>query len=259
MNEQITLLVIDKDEEYARNLSEVAKSHPAFFDAAYVTDGAAVLETLEIINPTFVITDFLMPGFDVMGFLRYLKNSYDKSKPFVIINSLTITPSMIKSAGSRGADYFMIKPQPYSEICNTIAELADENSALVKTPTEQDDNIDVKITHFLHCMGVPAHLNGYNYIRSSLKFAINDITTLDPITRKLYPMVAKKYNKSPQCIERSIRHAIKVSWSRGNKKVIYDIFGVSPENTCHGYPTNSEYIAMLADDLRLRLKHNIAI
>ena len=258
MKEKITLLVIDKDEEYAHGLTDTAKAHPAFFDATYVTDGANVLKTLEIINPTFVITDFLMPGFDVMGFLRYLKNNYKKPKPFVIINSLTITPSMIKSAGSRGADYFMIKPQSYSEICNTITELADESSVSPVTPPS-NDSIDVKITHFLHCMGVPAHLNGYNYIRSSLKFAIDDITTLDPITRKLYPMVAKKYNKSPQCIERSIRHAIKVSWSRGNKKVIYDIFGVSPENACHGYPTNSEYIAMLADDLRLRLKHNIAI
>lgn len=258
MNKNITLLIIDKDRDYAQKLSETAKSHPSFLDAFYICDGSAAFDTLELINPDFVITDFLIPGFDVMGFLRYLKTDYSRAKPFVIINSLTVTQSMIKSAGNHGADYFMIKPQPYIEICNTIAELADEKASPFE-PAENSDNIDVKITHFLHCMGVPAHLNGYNYIRLSLKLAIDDITTLDPITQKLYPAVAKKYNKSPQCIERSIRHAIKVSWARGNKKIIYDIFGISPENSSHGYPTNSEYIAMLADDLRIRLKYNIAI
>ncbi len=259
MDKKITLLIIDKDEDYAKNLCTVAKNHPAFFDAVYVSVGVNVYSTLEIFKPDFIITDFLMPGFDVMQFLRFLKTDYGKPKPFVIINSLTVTQSMIKSAGNHGADYFMIKPQPYYEICNTISELAGENLISTTKPDANDDSVDVKITHFLHCMGVPAHLNGYNYIRSSLKFAINDISTLDPITRKLYPMVAQKYNKSPQCIERSIRHAIKVSWTRGNKKVIYDIFGISPDSNRHGYPTNSEYIAMLADDLRIRLKHNIAI
>ena len=259
MDKKITLLIIDKDEEYARGLCAVAKSHPAFFDAVYVSDGAAAYSTFELLNPNFVITDFLMPGFDVMGFLRFLKTDYPKQKPFVIINSPTITQSMLKCAGNHGADYFMIKPQPYSEICNTVAEISDQSLVPEKAARCDDESIDIKITRFLHCMGVPAHLNGYNYIRSSLELAIDDISTLSPITQKLYPAVAKKYNKSPQCIERSIRHAIKVSWARGNKKIIYDIFGETPENLCHSYPTNSEYIAMLADNLRIRLKHNIAI
>lgn len=258
MDKKITLLIIDKDETYAKNLSGFAKSHPAFFDATYISTGVNVFETIEIIHPTVIITDFLIPGLDLIGFLRRLKQNYGEQKPLVIINSLAITTGMMQSAAGHGADYFMVKPQPYEEICNTIADLTDTGTTPI-TQSPDEDNIDIKITHFLHSMGVPAHLNGYNYIRSSLKLAIDDITTLDPITRKLYPMVAEKYNKSPQCIERSIRHAIKVSWDRGNKKVIYDIFGISPENRYHTYPTNSEYIAMLADDLRLRLKHNIAI
>ena len=258
MDKKITLLIIDKDKEYAQILSETAKNHPAFLDAFYICDGSAAFDTLELIKPDFVITELLVPGFDVMGFLRHLKTDRIKTKPFVIINTLTITESMIKSAGNHGADYFMIKPQPYVEICDTISELAEEKNTPLPL-VDNGDNIDVKITRFLHCMGIPAHLNGYNYIRFSLKLVIDDINILNPITKRLYPTIAKKYDKSPQCIERSIRHAIKVSWSRGNKKIIYDIFGISPENNCHGYPTNSEYIAMLADDLRIRLKHNIAI
>ncbi len=258
MDKKITLLIIDKDTEYAKKLSETAKSHPAFLDAFYICDGSAAFDTLELIKPDFVITELLVPGFDVMGFLRHLKTDSIKTKPFVIINTLTITESMIKSAGNHGADYFMIKPQPYDEICNTIAELAEEKSTPL-SPVDNGDNIDIKITRFLHCMGVPAHLNGYNYIRFSLKLVIDDITILNPITKRLYPTVAEKYDKSPQCVERSIRHAIKVSWPRGNKKVICDIFGRSPETFVQNYPTNSEYIAMLADNLRIRLKHNIAI
>lgn len=260
MNKAITLLVIDRDEEYAKSLSSFAKNHSAFLDSAHTSDSRAVFDIIEIIKPTVIITDFLMPGLDIIAFLRHLKELYGDKKPFTIINSFAITSGIVTNVSKHGADYFMLKPLPYSEICNTINDLLDTTSLPCEPKhVTTDNNLDIKITHFLHCMGVPAHLNGYNYIRSSLKLAIDDITTLDPITRKLYPMIAKKYNKSPQSIERSIRHAIKVSWDRGNKKVIYDVFGISPESSYHGCPTNSEYIAMLADDLKLRLKHNIAI
>lgn len=260
MNKKITLLVIDNDEEYARSLSDFAKGHPAFLDSDYISDFSQVFDMIEIIKPTVIITDILMPGLDIISFLRHLKNSNQKNTPFTIINSYALTSGIINSASRHGAGYFIAKPIPFPEICNTVCDLLAEPIPYNNNPTHiPENNLDVKITHFLHCMGVPAHLNGYNYIRSSLELAINDITMLNPITQKLYPIVAKKYNKSPQCIERSIRHAIKVSWERGNRKLIYDIFGFSPESSYHGCPTNSEYIAMLADDLKLRLKHNIAI
>ena len=173
----------------------------------------------------------------------------------------SVTSSQMQSiALSYKANYFMTKPQPPSEICNTIIDLlSSENSSRSKTVPREADNIDVSISRFIHCMGIPAHLNGYNYIREALKLAMDDINVLNPITRKLYPIIAQKFNKTPYCVERAIRHAIKVSWTRGNKKVIYDIFGYNSDSNYLCCPTNSEYIAMLADDLRLRLKHNIAI
>lgn len=259
MSKKITLLIIDHDEEYASGLSAFSKSHPAFLESDYIRHGDDIFEKIHLIRPNVIITDFLMPGLDIIALLRRLKESYGNQKPLVIINSLIITAGMMQSASAHGADYFMVKPQPYSEICNTIRDLTESWTVQIPLHTSEEGTIDMKISQFLHCMGIPAHLNGYKYIRSSLKLAIDDISNLDPITRKLYPMVAEKYHKSPQCIERSIRHAIKVSWDRGNKKVINDIFGISPDNLYQGYPTNSEYIAMLADDLRLRLKHNIAI
>lgn len=259
MNRRITLLTIDSDKNYARNLSAFAQSYPNFLDAAYVDEDENIFEKTALLRPDVIITDFLVPGMDILCFLRYIKSLYTEKKPCIIIHSLVMPANMVRTASEHGADYFIAKPQPYSEICKTVSDLVNLSAAPAPEPTHQNESIDLKITHFLHCMGIPAHLNGYNYLRSSLKIAVNDISALDPITKKLYPMIAEKYNKSPQCVERSIRHAIKVSWERGNKKIIYDIFGVSPENLCRGYPTNSEYIAMLADDLRLRLRHNISV
>lgn len=259
MKKQITLLVIDSNEDYARGLSSYAKEYPSFLDATYITAGDNITETIDFIRPDVIIADLLIPGMDIMRLLRNIKTIYGENKPYIIIHSLAISAPVMRSAAEYGADYFMVKPQPYSEICKTIFDLTELNDCTAVKVNPQEESIDVKITHFLHSMGIPAHLNGYNYIRSSLKIAINDISALDPITKKLYPMIGKKYDKSPQCIERSIRHAIKVSWERGNKKIIYDIFGISPENLCRYYPTNSEYLAMLADDLRLRLKHNVML
>lgn len=257
MNKEITMLVIDNNENYARDLSDFAKELPDFLEADYITNCNGAYEKISFINPTVIVVDIIMPGMNIIEFMKWLRGIYGEDKPFVMINSVVLTDTMIKTAANNGVDYFMIKPHPHSEICKIISDTIIHKSAEAVPQMHTEDSTEVKISHFLHCMGIPAHLNGYNYIRSSLKLAINDISTLDPITKKLYPMIGKEYNKSPQCIERSIRHAIKVSWERGNKKTIHDIFGISPENL--SYPTNSEYIAMLADDLRLRLKHNISI
>lgn len=257
MNDKITLLVIDRDRDYAEGIVNCAKSHSAFLDASYAISGLDGMAMIETIKPSAVIINFLLPELDGIGILRKLKDLNRDVRPFIIIVASAMTPAMINAATEHGADYFMIKPQPPGEVCNTIADLITLTPH--NQPIDTPESKDIKITRFIHYMGIPANLSGYEYIRSSLLLAIDDISILSPITLKLYPYLAKKYNKTPQSIERSIRHAIKVSWERGNKKVLHDVFGVAPDNPYQYYPTNSEYIAMLADDLRLRLKHNIAI
>ena len=257
MKEKITLLVIDQDTNYAKEIVECAKSHPAFLEAVYSSSGYEGIEAIKSINPSVIIIDFLLPGIDAIGILRQMQNIHTDTKPFIIISANTMTAAMTNAATEHGADYFMIKPQLPEEICNTISDLA--NIPTCNTRSDTQESNDIKVTRFLHYLGIPAHLCGYEYIRTSLLLAINDISILSPITLKLYPYLGMKYNKSPQSVERSIRHAIKVSWGRGNKKVLYDVFGVTPDNLYQFYPTNSEYIAMVADDLRLKFKHNIAI
>ncbi len=259
MNDKITLLVIDHDTSYAKSIVDFAKSHSAYLDASYATTGIDGIDMMENIKPTAAIINFLLPGLDAIGILRKLKSLNKNIKPFIVIAATAMTSAMISAATEYGADYFMIKPQPPNEICNTIADLLTTSCNTLKASDSQTENIDIKISRFLHTLGIPAHLNGYSYIRSALKLAIDDISVISPITQRLYPLIADEYSKTAESIERSIRHAIKVSWERGNKKVLHDIFGVTPDNLYYSYPTNSEYIAMLADDLRLRLKHNIAI
>lgn len=259
MGKRITVLVIDSDVHYAKELTAYIKGREEFLDAEYSTNGTDGYQLMRAVRPDVVIIDFLVSGLDAVGFLRLLQNEYMPLKPIVIVNSVAMLSSMLSAAREHGADYFMTKPQPYSEVCNTIIDLVSVGATEEHTKEAPDDSLEVKITRFLHYMGVPAHLNGYMYIRSSLKRAIADLGSVIPITRKLYPDLAEEYHKSPECIERSIRHAIKVSWERGNKKIIHDIFGYSADTTYLGCPTNSEYIAMVADDLRLRIKHDIAI
>ena len=251
------MLIIDTDNSYSSELCRCAKSHPAFVDAQFSSNGREGFELMQIIKPDVVIIDFLTPVLDAMGFLRLVKKSNIEKKPFIVINSYTIPQTMLKAATESGADYFMVKPQAPEEVLSTVIDLLGASIADTYATPDDIDELDITITRFLHCMGVPAHLNGYRYIRSSLKLAIENIGALMPITRNLYPSLAKEYNKTPYCIERAIRHAIKVSWERGNKKVISDVFGYSPDSPYSVCPTNSEYIAMAADDLKIRLKHNI--
>lgn len=260
MTENLTMLVIDSDKEYAQALSHYAKHSNLFLDADYAVNGKEALELTALIKPNVIVMDFLIPGLDAISFLRMLKNKSEYKNTLIIINSYTMTAAMLTTASEYGADYFTIKPQTPSELCRTISDLiSSPTDTSTPLPASEEDGIDLKITRLLHYMGVPAHLNGYAYIRSSIKLAIGDITAINPITRNLYPLLAKKYNKTPGSIERSIRHAIKVSWERGNKKIIHDIFGYSPDSQYFACPTNSEYIAMTADDLKMRIKHNIAI
>ncbi len=259
MDNGITVLVIDSDINYAKELTRYIKERDEFLDAVYATNGNDGYKMMKLIKPDVVMIDFLVSGLDAVGFLRLLRNEPMENKPLVIVDSVAMLSSMLNAASEYGADYFMAKPQPYKEVCNTIIDLLGSETAKDVPVREEEESLEIKITRFLHYMGVPAHLNGYTYIRASLRRAIDDLGSVIPITRKLYPALAEEYNKTPECIERSIRHAIKVSWERGNKKIIHDIFGYSADTTYLGCPTNSEYIAMVADDLRLRIKHHISI
>lgn len=252
------MLVVDDDEKYAAELTSHARLCGDFLDASYALDGEEGLRMFQLLKPDIIILDAVMPKLDGIGFLRKLKNCGCKKKPVIIMNSHSRLTSLLHAAAEYGIDYFMIKPQSYREICRTVydltagSETSDNNVSDSKT-----DDMEKHVTLFLRKLGIPAHLNGYHYIRSAIMMTSDDLSLLSPITKKLYPMIADTYKTTKCCVERAMRHAIGVSWKRGNKKLLNDIFGYSSDNRSIDRPTNSEYLAMAVDDFRLRLKHGM--
>lgn len=196
-----------------------------------------------------------MPKLDGIGFLRRLKNEYRETKPVIIMNSDSSLQSMLQAAAGYGVDYFMLKPQHFESICETARDLSADTVSTAVHEEKEKNSLEENVTRFLRVLGITANLNGYRYMRSAIMMTMNDFGLLSPITKKLYPSLAQEYHTNKYCVERSLRHAISVSWQKGNKKLLNDIFGYSPDNSNLGRPTNSEYIAMAADDFRLRLKH----
>ena len=259
MDNRKSMLVIDDDEAYAAGLTSYARLCGGFLDVSYALNGEEGFRMFQLLNPDIVILDAVMPKLDGIGFLRKLKNH--KKKPVIIMNSHSQLTSLLRAASEYGIDYFMIKPQSYQEICRTVqdftvatdvTDVSDDTS-----PDDKADELEKNVTLFLRKLGIPAHLDGYRYIRSAIMMTTGDLSLLSPITKKLYPMLADAYKTNKCCVERAMRHAIGVSWKRGNKKLLNDIFGYSPDISAMQRPTNSEYLAMTVDDFRLRLKHGM--
>ncbi|MBQ3425955.1 MAG: sporulation transcription factor Spo0A [Clostridia bacterium] len=247
-----TLLVIDPDKNYASSLSQYAKKSGLFYEASYSLNGEEGYNLISIIKPDVIILDALIPVLDGIGILRRLYNEGTEKRPLIIINTSSSLPGLLSAASKYGADYFMIKPQTYENICITACDLLKGIKNSISVPEKKTD-IEGNITVFLKSLGMPAHLDGYKYMRSALLFTLNDPDMISPITKRLYPALAEKYNTTKSCIERAIRHAIEVSWRRGNKKIISDIFGYDRDNLI-SRPTNAEYIAMTTDEIRMILR-----
>lgn len=247
-----TLLIIDPDKNYAASLAEHAKKSGLFYEASYSLNGEEGYRLISILKPDVIILEALIPVLDGIGILRRLYNNKLNKNPVIIINTSTRLPGLLSAASRYGADYIMIKPQTYENICITAHDLLKGIIASVPAPEKKTD-IEGHITVFLKSLGMPAHLDGYKYIRSALLYTIKDPGMISPITKRLYPALAEKYNTTKSCIERAMRHAIEVSWQRGNKKIISDIFGYDRDSLI-SRPTNAEYIAMTSDEMRLMLK-----
>lgn len=258
MKKRLSVMVADDNEGYAKGLGEFIGGRDDMEFAGYALDGEEALELAMLVRPDVIVLDMLMPRLDGMGFMRRLGSiGAQREKPVIIINSMSKLRSMIETAERAGADYFMLKPQSFECVCDTIADICmDRTEEKAETEAADGRMIELGVSNYLRTLGVPVNLDGYKYIRSAIMMAADDMSLLEPITKKLYPMIADKFHTNGGCVERSMRHAIKVSWQRGNKKMINDIFGYSSEDGKRR-PTNSEYIAMAADDFRLRCKYGM--
>ncbi|NMA95500.1 MAG: sporulation transcription factor Spo0A, partial [Clostridiales bacterium] len=227
-------------------------------------DGLEALKLLKNTQPDLIILDIIMPHLDGMGVLERLKELPEDIRPKVIVLSAIGQDGVTQRAMSLGANYYVVKPFDMSTFINRIRELVTQEQEYTNYQLFPKDNypetkkveeyypIEEEITFIMHEIGIPAHIKGYHYLRESIMMVVNNINLLNAITKELYPNVAKSYDTTPSRVERAIRHAIEVAWNRGRVDVINRLFGYTVHEK-KGKPTNGEFIAMVADRIRLNL------
>ena len=255
MGRKITVLLADNSEYFAIPCANVMKSKG--LDVMMTEkDGQAVLSALERSCPDVVLMDFFLPRMDALGVLRSMQTLKLSKRPLVMLMSGFDNPALEREAMSAGADYYFLKPFDAVEMASRILTLCGETPQLGETVRRREvhgSSLEMRVTEIIHQIGVPAHIKGYQYLRDAILMAIEDDQIINAVTKRLYPAVAKRHATTSSRVERAIRHAIEVAWDRGDIDVLNSYFGYTIHNS-RGKPTNSEFIAMIADKFRLQLK-----
>lgn len=258
MENKLNLLLADDGTEFGVNCANVLKSY-GITVASCEKDGQKLLGYIKNQKPNIVLADVFMPTMDVLGVLDAIKDLPPKEKPMVFVMSSVDNPKLEKEALSAGAAYYFIKPFDLVMMAERIIQLSgwrtDANPIICNNNYVSDTDLEFMVTEIIHQIGVPAHIKGYNYLRESIILAIKNAEIINSVTKTLYPTVAKEHSTTSSRVERAIRHAIEVAWDRGDINVLNSYFGYTIHNN-RGKPTNSEFIAMISDKLRLRLKMN---
>ena len=258
---KIKVCIVDDNRELVALLEEYISEQPDMEVIGVAHNGQDCLSMLEQVSPDVLVLDIIMPHLDGLAVLERIKESQKgTSIPNVIMLTAFGQEDVTKKAVELGASYFILKPFDMENLVNHIrqsgekgAGIARSNSYAPRQVEAKPVNLDASITSIIHEIGVPAHIKGYLYLREAISMVYNDIELLGSITKVLYPDIAKKYNTTASRVERAIRHAIEVAWSRGNIDSISSLFGYTVSMT-KAKPTNSEFIAMVADKLRLEHK-----
>lgn len=261
MNNKISVLTADDNKELRAELSEHIAAQADMELCAEAADGEEAYALILEKHPDVVILDLVMPKLDGIGVLKRLQSAPLPKRPKIIVYSISSIAINMASSVNPGADYCLLKPQSCERVSEVIRDVASlhKTSALpliTKLPAaSKEDEVDLEtvVTDFIHELGVPAHIKGYQYIRSAIMMVVENMDLLNFITKQLYPEIAKAYNTTASRVERAIRHSIEVAWSRGKPEIMNEIFGYTI-HTGKGKPTNSEFIAMVADRIRLTLK-----
>lgn len=258
---KIKVAVVDDNRELVNLLVDAISSQEDMEVAGVAYNGHDCLEMLLRTAPDVLILDIIMPHFDGLAVLESIRENPLEKTPNVIMLTAFGQEDVTKKAVELGASYFILKPFDMENLISHIRQVSGAAPSILKKSThfsrmaseQKPKNLDASITSIIHEIGVPAHIKGYLYLREAIAMVYNDIELLGSITKILYPDIAKKYNTTASRVERAIRHAIEVAWSRGNIESISSLFGYTVSMS-KAKPTNSEFIAMVADKLRLEHK-----
>ncbi|MFE8702539.1 sporulation transcription factor Spo0A [Cytobacillus sp. FJAT-54145] len=263
---KIKVCVVDDNRELVGMLEDYIGSQEDMEVVGVAHNGQECLDLLERVNPDVLVLDIIMPHLDGLAVLEKVREMKKNPPLHVIMLTAFGQEDVTKKAVELGASYFILKPFDLENLGNHIRQVSGKSNGILRKPStlasnngyrvqveQKPKNLDASITSIIHEIGVPAHIKGYLYLREAISMVYNDIELLGSITKVLYPDIAKKYNTTASRVERAIRHAIEVAWSRGNIDSISSLFGYTVSMS-KAKPTNSEFIAMVADKLRLEHK-----
>ena len=263
MEKKIRAVLADASDEYRMLLSEILKEEGDIEVVGSTGDGTRTVELVKEKCPDVLVTDVILSGIDGLGVLEEVSLLPESKRPATLVVSGFASEHVLNTATGLGAAYFMQKPCDADAIALRIRQVAGRKE-LQQGQTVQrslkasriEQSLESMVTDIIHEIGIPAHIKGYQYLREAIILTINDMDIINAVTKVLYPEVAKKFNTTPSRVERAIRHAIVVAWDRGDIETLQKFFGYTVSNI-KGKPTNSEFIAMIADHLSLRQKQAV--
>ena len=264
--EKLNVAIADDNEKIIEVLSHVIDEDKDLELVGKAHNGEEICKIIKEKEPDVVVLDIIMPKVDGLSVMeRFFHNPDVKKIPSFIVVSAVGQERITEDAFSLGADYYMLKPFDNTMLLNRIKHIRRAGDRRVreinrqtcsdggKAPA-QTNNLETDVTNIIHEIGVPAHIKGYQYLRDAIILSVNDMEMLNSITKILYPTIAKRHQTTSSRVERAIRHAIEVAWSRGKMDTIDALFGYTV-STGKGKPTNSEFIALIADKIRLEYKN----
>ena len=252
MDKRTTVFIADSAEEFCSALSAALAQTDKFQVIGTTGDGKQAITLIQEKKPDILILDMMLPQRDGITILKAISGM--EKKPITLATSIFVSEYVAATAVGLGARYMMQKPCDISAIVERLEEFrGGESQRIISMRRPDKTSIETLVTGIIHEIGVPAHIKGYQYLREAIIIAVEDMDVINAITKVLYPQVAKTFQTTPSRVERAIRHAIEVAWDRGDLDTLQKFFGYTVSNT-KGKPTNSEFIALIADKLQLQLK-----
>ena len=245
MDNRIKVMLTDVNEDARSMLQDALEKTGRFTVVGSTGDGNEVLQMVADAKPDVLVLDLILPGMDGLGILRRLDG---EKRPKILAVSNFVTQEVVAEAGNLGASMFLSKPYNESAMVEHLISLAEKSEKQLHGP-----GLEELVTSIIHEVGVPAHIKGYQYVREAIMITVENMDVINSVTKVLYPEVAKRYHTPPSRVERAIRHAIEVAWDRGDLETLQRFFGYTVSNA-KGKPTNSEFIAMISDRIRLKMK-----
>lgn len=250
MSKKLKVLIAEDNLQFAEEVKSCLDAKEEFEVVGIAENGIEAAELIKLTSPDAVVADLIMPGSDGFSLLERISSGELGSRPVTMILSALRQESIIARTLAMGAQYYMVKPVNTELLYKRLLDLTEMGAPAMQKmlPSVRTRSLDEKITSIFLSIGIPAHIKGYQFLREGIKMVINEPETIGSITKVLYPGIARHFDTTPSKVERAIRHAIEVAWTRGKIENINTIFGYNIYSK-NDKPTNGEFIALIADRL----------